>query len=223
MKLVAVLRAHARRLHEEQESGVAMTEFAIAFPLQLFVTLAIMQFSLILIGHVLTQQAAFAAARSALVYDVPRDGAQNGGQVAADMSGQAKRAAAYVLMPLCPTNSEWAGFGGPATPANGAIQLGTDDRSIAAFQLVRGANGGPIITTGPNDDYVGAAVEFEMVLTIPVVNHWFAKIGVGGNPGEFWYGPNNGAAGYNAASNARKITVLTMMHSAFLPRPWRAQ
>src|SRR5437588_7738655 len=102
MKYLQRFRRAARRLHDEQEAGVAMTEFAIAFPFQFFATLALMQFSLLMIGHVLTQHAAFAAARAGLVADVPLD--TNGGppQSAAailqQQQDEAKRAACYILM-----------------------------------------------------------------------------------------------------------------------------
>ncbi len=205
-----------------------MVEFAVAFPLQFFVTLALMQFSLIMVAHVLTEQAAFAAARAALVADVPQSSSA-GGPVQSgpqNIQAQAKRAACYVLMPVCPTNSDFSSMGGNAGSSptgTQAIQfVGNDDRSVAAYALT---NSDPsvqnMITTSDSDDYVGAYVEFDLVLIIPVVNHWFAKL-QGGNPGEFWYGPNS-TGGYNASSQSTGLTTLRLRHSAFVPKPWKAQ
>jgi len=222
-KLFERIRKAAKRLHDEQESGVAMTEFAIAFPLQFFVTLALMQFSLLLIGHVLTEQAAFGAARAALVWDVPQDGQTNATQqqIAQKQGDEAKRAACYVIMAVCPKNNdpEYSSF--PNSPANAIAFKGADDSSNAAWALTNVQ-----ITTGPNENYVGALVEFDFPLIIPVVNHWFAKLGPdgAGNPGQFWYGPNtNGRNTYNSASQQRGVTVYRLRKSAFLPRPWKAQ
>jgi len=220
MKLFARLRAHARRLHEEQESGVAMTEFAIAFPLQFFMTLAIMQFSLILVGHVLAQQAAFAAARASLVADVPTT---DGTSVSDNIDTNAKKAALYILMPICPTNNDFHAMSpGAPTPTQGTVITfaGNDDRSNAAYALttVNTHN------TTATDNYVSAEIFFDMPLEIPVVNHWFAKLGAGGTPGGFMYGPSNGNfTGYNDVSNQHGFTCLRLHHVAFLPRPWRAQ
>ena len=132
-RILRWFRTTARRLHDEEESGVAMTEFAIAFPLQFFATLAIMQFSLLLIGHVLTQHAAFAAARAALVADIPAEGAQtaNVNQMRQQQNQEAKRAAAYVLMAVCPSNTE---FGGTA-PADAIKFDAADNSSAAAYSL----------------------------------------------------------------------------------------
>ncbi len=222
MKLLDRLRAHARRLHAEQESGVALTEFAIAFPAQLFLTLGIMQLSLIIIGTVLTEQASFAAARAAIVADVPKDGATgtvNQTTIDAQVQAQAQKAAAYVLMPLCPTNAEYTSLGGTKTAPVDAIHFAKNDSSNAAYDLTKVT----LTRTNPGDRYVGVEVDFDMPLIIPVVNHWFAKIGNGGTPGEFWYGPNNGKMGYNSESQKRKITCLTISYGAVLPRPWSSQ
>ena len=85
------LRARLRRVHDD-ESGAVMTEFAIAFPAQLFVTLAIMQFALILVAHVLVEHAAFAGARAALVADV----------AGVNPHDRALSAACFVLNPIAP-------------------------------------------------------------------------------------------------------------------------
>jgi hypothetical protein len=218
MTVFGRIRKAVRRLHDEEESGVAMTEFAIAFPLQFFITLALMQFSLLLVGHVLTQHAAFGAARAALVADVPLPGnlTPNPNTMKAQQNQQAKRAACYILMVVCPRSNdgEWSKV---ATAAPGAIQFKDDDRSAVAYGLTN-AN---MVTTGPDDDHVGALVEFDFPLQIPVVNHWFAKL-QGGNPGRFLYDTNVGT-GYSAAANTRGRTVYRIQKSSFIPKPWKAQ
>ncbi|HZU96138.1 MAG TPA: TadE family protein [Planctomycetota bacterium] len=210
MRLVPRLRAAAKRMHDEQESGVAMTEFAIAFPLQFFVTLAVMQFSLILVGHVMVQQAAFAGARAVLVADVPLQ-AGNASPGAEDAA--AKRAACFVLNPIATPDSSLQGGG---SAAGDAIHVSGDDRQNGAYALTR-----VTVSCRSSDDqnYVGVYVEHDFLLVIPVVNHWFAKLA---NPGEFWYGPTGNGA-YNSASQNSGLTCLTLRKSAFLPKPWRGQ
>ena len=78
-----------------------------------------------------------------------------------------------------------------------------------------------MITTSETDDYVGAYIEFDFPLVIPVVNHWFAKL-QGGNPGEFWYGPNTQGQ-HGQPSQQRGFCVYRIAKSAFLPKPWRSQ
>ncbi|MBI4576294.1 MAG: pilus assembly protein [Planctomycetes bacterium] len=53
------------------EAGYAMAEFAIVFPVQIFITLAVMQLCLIYAGHEVVQYAAFAAARARMVGEDP--------------------------------------------------------------------------------------------------------------------------------------------------------
>ena len=60
---------HVRRARQGRHDGQVMVEFAIVFPLQLFLVAGIMQYSLIVVAHVMTNHAAFMAARAALVAD----------------------------------------------------------------------------------------------------------------------------------------------------------
>jgi len=55
--------------------GQAMAEFAVAFPLQLLMTLGIVQLSLIIVGAIVVDYAAEAAARAALVGEDPHQAA----------------------------------------------------------------------------------------------------------------------------------------------------
>ena len=81
-----------RRLRDEQ--GQVLVETAIAFPIQMLITLAIMQFCLIAVGKQVVNYAAHAAARAVLVGEDPT------------------RAAAIVCSPIAGSNCT----GGSATP-----------------------------------------------------------------------------------------------------------
>lgn len=58
------------------ESGQAMAEFALIFPAQLMITLAIMQLSLLYVGHQVVNYSAYQAARAEMVGEDPLKAAQ---------------------------------------------------------------------------------------------------------------------------------------------------
>ena len=64
-----------RRRELKSERGQAMAEFAVAFPLQLLLTLGIIQLSLIIVAAIVVNYAAEAAARAALVGEDPHQAA----------------------------------------------------------------------------------------------------------------------------------------------------
>lgn len=64
-----MMSPHARPTLREDETGAAMVEFALVFPLQLLFTLGVMQLALLTIGHLVVHYAAFQAARAALITD----------------------------------------------------------------------------------------------------------------------------------------------------------
>jgi hypothetical protein len=205
------LRARLRGAHED-ESGMVMTEFAIAFPAQLFVTLAIMQFALILVAHVFVEHAAFAGARAALVADVPLSGgASTGSNVQALEQAAAMRAACFVLNPIAP-GSDIVSGSGASNPS--AIHFASGDRSAGAFAQTK-------VTCTDQDGYIAVTVQHDYVMQIPMVNHWFALA----NPKSFWYGPGadnaSGKSAYNQASQ-NGYTCLRIVKNVFLPRPWKA-
>lgn len=74
-------RAH-RRNPVQDETGAAMVEFALVFPLQLLFTLGIMQLALLYIGHMVVHYAAFQAARAALVTDGSRFKTERAAEIA---------------------------------------------------------------------------------------------------------------------------------------------
>lgn len=60
-----------RRFWNDRDSGQAAVEFAIAFPIQLFITFGLMQLVLIAIACLMVNYASFASARAALVGEDP--------------------------------------------------------------------------------------------------------------------------------------------------------
>ena len=200
-----------RRLHDESESGAAMTEFAIIFPAQLFLTLAIMQLAQIYIGYVMVQHAAFSAARAASVGDLPINSGGTG-----DARKAAYRGAAFVLGPLVPVGQEVPRATGDGESISGgdypAIEWVGNTRYREAYKLMR------IDMNGTNERYVGLVLTFDMILSVPVVNHFFAKIGAGGQLGGFITGPRGD---YNTASRGTGLTTLRITRNGFAPAPWR--
>jgi hypothetical protein len=81
------------RLLRSEERGQAMVEFAVVFPLQLLITLLVIQISLIMVGKQVVNYAAFCAARAELVGESPEDAAVTvctpiSGTVADDETGE---------------------------------------------------------------------------------------------------------------------------------------
>jgi Flp pilus assembly protein TadG len=193
-------------VHRE-ERGAVLIEFAVVFPVQLFVTLGIMQLALLIVGHIVVQHAAFAAARAALVQDVPS------GQGAPNPQARAEYAAAVVLAPICATNADLAS-------GRAAVQVTRDDLTWPAqggqFKLNRAAGAYAPVTTvtldpgGAQDSYAAVQVRHEFALIIPVVNGFFAKAG----PYALY--------GVNASSvQGRGIfPILPITKTGFVPRPW---
>jgi Flp pilus assembly protein TadG len=192
-------RARLAALRRDQESGAVLLEFAIVFPAQLFLTLAIMQFTLILVAHVMVQHAAFAAARAALACDVPlREGQQANPQRAAI------QAAALILGTIASDD----GQNDQMPPEVTSWRNRNGDVTIAQ---AKGAYGKTTVQLASQRTYVSAIVRHDYVLWIPVANKFFAGLSVLGIQG------GNGA---NAASQQRGVSALRIEKSAFLSRPW---
>jgi hypothetical protein len=219
----------------DRESGVALLEFAVVFPAQLFLTLAIMQLSLLIVGHVLVQHAAFAAARASLVQDVPPPGSGSGGgggRVTSQMQTAAEHAAAVVLVPISPPDSEMQSAPGvleggttrtfKATPTDlswptsggGTFQINRQRGAYALSQVLLDEN----IPNGVSSpDYSAAQVSFDFPLVIPVVGRWFAQAGP-----YLLYGVPSNARDVNGIVNTVYPTLL-ITKTAFVPRPWSRQ
>lgn len=90
------------------ESGTATIEFCMVFPIVLFLSLILVQSTLLMVGNQFVHYAAFAATRSAIVY-IPVDYSGEGGEAHNSIipeEGSPKydrvRAAAYLaVMPVC--------------------------------------------------------------------------------------------------------------------------
>jgi Flp pilus assembly protein TadG len=148
-----------RRLNEDSESGQAMVEFVLVFPMQLLLTVGIIQFAFIAHAYMVVGQAAFMGARAAAVADV------NG------MSPQAaaKRQVARTVA-LLTTGS--AGVAGGTIPADGKLEWTAsvgrygfnDDRAREAYRLLN--------TIGIDDgdgEYWSCDVTFNYVVLVPMV------------------------------------------------------
>ncbi len=91
-----------------QESGTATIEFCMVFPIVLFLTLILVQSTLLMVGNQFVHYAAFAATRSAIVYipaDYSHQGVEGRNTIVPDEGSpkfDAIRAAAYLaVMPVC--------------------------------------------------------------------------------------------------------------------------
>ena len=96
----------------ERERGQAMVEFAIVFPIQLFLTLAMMQLAHFMIAKLVVNHAAYASARAALVIREGVDSDGNDWQVRA--SDAVNRAAITICSPITgasPPACRFAGTG----------------------------------------------------------------------------------------------------------------
>ncbi|MGE0706459.1 MAG: TadE/TadG family type IV pilus assembly protein [Planctomycetota bacterium] len=155
-----------RRLHRGEE-GAALVEFALIFPLQLMLTLTIIQFALVLYAHIVVYQAACLGARAAAVGDLMDD------------VGKSPQAAAHrvvarqvaVLTPVAPAGS----FNGGQVPQGGALRWrangGTygysDQRQQEVYALLRNVNVSRDSAAG-GDGVFACDVEFDYVMIIPV-------------------------------------------------------
>lgn len=149
------------------ESGAAMVEFILIFPLQLTLTLAILQFALLQYATLVVQQAADLSARAAAVHDVMGN---NGAAMPADDA--ALRMAARQCALLAPgIRARYNGginggsFGG-AAPANGRLSWGGNGfsagREAQAYGLMRS------VTTTKTQGQIEAVVDYDYLMSIPV-------------------------------------------------------
>jgi Flp pilus assembly protein TadG len=209
--MLASLKQKLERLRRDDESGAAMLEFAIVFPAQLLFTLGIIQLSLILMAEAMVNHAAFAAARAALVADVPlRPGA------AIDATTQARarltaarHAAAYILSTIADNiGNEQAGV-----PAQGAQLTWNTQKGPAGIAAAEGAYGKTKVTIMPTpqrEGYVAVKVQHDFVLVIPVVCHLFARLPGFVNPGDQ----------QDPAVLATGVAAMRIIRVGFVGRPW---
>lgn len=204
-----------KRLHHD-ESGQAMVEFVLVFPVQLLLSLLILQFCFVAHAHIVVQQAAFLGARAGAVADV---GPDKGWDKLDDWKADGKKAARRVVGR---TVGVLTSGGTPAVPG------GTDDDDTKAMTWSNDSNRnwgynakrvqeafGHLdvkFLPYPQDGYVGCAVTYDYVMFIPVANHILAKTQMIFNFG--------GSGTYNEASQERQRTCYRIRRVSFISTPW---
>lgn len=212
---MSALLARLRELADDTESGAATTEFVIVFPVQLFLTLMVIQFAFICHAHIVVAQAAFMGARAAAVADGMTDNPGPGAQRAA-----ALREVARTLVVLSSGD-------GPATPATLPTELPnarlrwpagqggvgvSDEREQEVYAHLQPDGVKVLDLSGdPQHGYVSCEVKFDYVMTIPVANHAFARVG------GYVFGSD---APYSDEAQARQRTVFRVHRVGFIPTPW---
>ncbi len=174
-----------------------MVETAIAFPVQLLITLAIMQFCLIAGAKQVVNYAAHAAARAALV----------------DLDHQ--RAAALVCSPIAGDRIAGAGSYAPIfIPGRGNLR-----RSVASQQkTVARIVSRPADLADPDDNVVKVEVthHYELILPFVGVVPWKPDTRT-----ETWHPVWGKVVIHRAESNQRKrITHKVLRQTVSLPIPW---
>ncbi len=215
--LLRRLFAPARRLHED-EHGQAMIEFVLVFPIQLLLTLCILQYAYLAHAQLVVGHAAFMGARAAAVAD---DNLMEG----MTQQDACRREVARICAQL--TSGDATG-GAPGTvPPNGELKWQAEGGgyevkgpyAAEAYSLLED----PIVYPEKQDGYVSVDITFNYVMTIPVANHLFARFsrraggGGGGGGDEFFFG-TQGA--YNAATIKYGSTVFPIRRAGFISTPW---
>lgn len=139
------------------QSGQALVEAALTFPLHVLVVLGILQAGLLSVGKGLTEYAAFAAARAALAE--PEPGAPRARRL------DPRKAAAIALLPAAPAEPGMAGRLLRGIPGAGILA----DPGRLAQARARTA-----VEVRRSKDGVSARVTHDFPLVVPVVNRLFA-------------------------------------------------
>ncbi|RMG10449.1 MAG: pilus assembly protein [Planctomycetota bacterium] len=159
-----------RELPAEAESGQVMVEFALVFPVQLFLTLCVIQFAFLAHATLVVNQAAFLGARAgAVAIADPRVSVPEAGR---------REAARHVAL----LTSGDPAFSAGAVPAQGALEWNSRagrygysaERQREAYALLQ------TTTERRPAGHVVCDVTYDYVMTVPVANHAFAVFGGGG-------------------------------------------
>jgi Flp pilus assembly protein TadG len=163
-----------RRVHEDEE-GAALVEFVLVFPIQLALTMTVIQFALVLYAHIVVYQAATLGARAAAVADLmPGISAE-----AAASRVVARQVAA--LTPLRPAGTFSTAGAVRPSGADGDLRWQNDSgshgystqRQDEAYNLLARA---VTINAVPNPPGVFACdVAFDYVMIIPVGAQFIAE------------------------------------------------
>ena len=138
--------------------GQALSEFAVAFPLQLLITLGIIQLSLIIVGAIVVDYAAEAAARAVLVGEDPH------------------QAAALVCSQIAGSTSRGAIGQGISVPGWGVLPRSAQSLQKTHVNVTRPlyvGGSGPLDETQPlhaDTATIEAYVHHDFELIIPVVD-----------------------------------------------------
>lgn len=203
-----------RGLHRD-DAGQAMVEFVLVFPIQLLLSLCVLQFAFIAHAHLVVEQAAFMGARAAAVADA---GIPNGFDDEAGWRAAGAKAAKRVAARICAVLTSGEAPASPATlddddrkamrwSAQGTSYGFDDERVQEAFKHLE-----VTVLPYPQDGYIGCQVTYDYVLVIPVANHIFAgaqTIFRLGGPGD-----------YNEPSRARQRTCFRVRQVSFISTPW---
>lgn len=212
---------------DDSEGGAALVEFAVVFPAQLFVTLALMQLSLMIVGHILVGHAAWAAARAAVVRDVPLSSGGPSGRQA--QTEAARDAAALILAPISPPDAELDSTVTVTNAPTSELPANLDNKlkypsqgKDGSFDISRkkGAYSLATIELEPGDvtgqDVYCVRVRFQFPLVIPVVNRWFAS---GAEYLLYGVAPGTQVPGIVGTD----YPTLSITKTGFVPCPWSKQ
>ena len=192
------------RLNKEDE-GQVMVEFALAFPLVLFVSMSIIQIALIYVARMQVHAATFSACR-AVVAEIggPFNEAQN--------NARAKDAAAILLAPLSVADSN-AGNDTLNIPGWGAIKGWGNARNLITIEEIQNYS-----ANSSRGRDITLVLSYEYPLVIPGVNFLFYEE-TQGNTG---YKSGQDATQWLAFDSAADRPTIKLMERVSLVRPWHA-
>ena len=191
-------RRALRALFKDDESGQAMVEFVLVFPLQIWVTLAIIQFAFLMHAHVVVQQAAFLGARAAAVAEtMPKAGTpqQAARRMVARQVAVITTADGHTFTPITP----------PQAHERLRWQTGAKDREFGAarqsqaYSLLKQVS---VDSSTSRQGYLTCEVKYDYLLGIPVANHLFTKFDRSGS------------------RNEHKLTTFRIHRVGFMATPW---
>ncbi len=208
------LKAALAALARDDESGQAMVEFVLVFPVQLFFTLAVIQFAMIAHAYIVVGQAAFMGARAAAVSDAMGDPANPNDITPTDA---ATRIAARTVGTLTTGGGDVSYTAAGGTILNDTSQRGynalvwtargssygySTNRQEEAYQILRVR-----ADTYPNRGYVACEVKLDYILQIPVAGHLFATLGAASDSRAI-------------ARDGRALTSFRIQRVGFVATPW---
>jgi len=139
---VALIRVHAGRSQPSGEAGTATIEFALIFPVMLFLALLLIQTTLLMVGQLFVHYGAFTATRAAIV-QIPRHEPQDGEPVNAIRPGEEsekfqtiRRAGVFAVTPIAGESKTSRAPGQSFARALQAYYDGTDQSPPAALARI---------------------------------------------------------------------------------------